>query len=836
MDLVKYLKPVKLQNSSLQGDKSANFTTEDLVFIDSLDDIEKMSKYKYIKKAHPTDYGILNHLFDNGPSYWLRSIAEQDPNRVDIIYWTGGLDYGDTLLDYISIVPRMHIDASKIISDKMHFPSMFQLSTVTYRKQTLHTIEFGEYPQSFVGADKNNELENLFSSGSLAATGKKYIGRVDSTKKIIYHDEYSYKGQKYVRVKTRTNSFSEMHLSNGITITSRQKFLWVKVEPIVWRILNWDRLPKKLNPKGTNQDDFIDARSDHAIHGSIPFHLTSSGDYYSLWQNSSIRGYLNGINVNNIKSNGNPMYGTDGGGDFTNKSFIREAFMDASQMKETNQSKITKKKTIQNSRKTPSRGYGITVQSAPLSIDDQIRFYINQGKPFMLHGASGVGKSRRIRDIDPDFTSIVLRNGMLPEEVLGKNIYPNSATTLGGTWVPPNWYTNLCEKCKKEPNKNHVLFIDEITNVKGTTQSLVYDLILNRSIGPNLGVLPDNVVVVSAGNSKDESEAAYNMPEPLFRRFDAHIYLPLNIKDWLEWGSRQRANDPTKNVIHPIVSAFVATYGKDVFYSNYDPEEPPKYTIDPRGWEQISDIIYDNNGVIAAELITNKVGEKIAQSFVGFAQNPPLTMEDILADNYDDSEISPLFDVQYTLALSLRHANFQQIEKVRDFIAEKLDEEILSAFDSIWVGNDNEKAIALDDIKRKKQANSKTQNPQPEPAKPQRQVRYKLTFDQFINDSSRLFGQDKTIGIEFKNSNDLSALNDAFTNSGHPSSQCKDLLLKSLAKEVMYSSQFPTGYCCLNDGRIAKASWTDIVYQFNEIDISKYVNTQKKANGASWTF
>lgn len=826
MNLVEYIKPVKLQNSNLQGDKSANFTTEDLIFIDSLEDVEKLPQH--VRKAEPTDYGISNTISCGGTYYWLRSLREKTKDLVDMVGGCGTLDYGYVSLTNISSVPRMHLDAYKIISSKAKKPSMFNFSTDAHKGNNSHTIEFGEYPQSFVGFDKTSELEKMFSSGLLVATGKKYFGRTDPAKNFIYHDEYTSQGQKYVRITNHPAIYANLKLNNGITIPAGQKVLWIKVEPIVWQILNWDRLPKRLNPTGTGEDDFIDVKTDRAILGAIPFHISDSSKFRNLWQNSTIRGFLNGINVNNIKQNGNPLCGTADGGDFTNKGFINEAFMDTSQKKETNQPKITTKKNIKNSRETPAKGYGVTVQFAPLSIDEQIKFYIDQGKSFMLHGASGVGKSRRIRDIDPDFTSIVLRNGMLPEEVLGKNIYPNSESTKGGTWVPPNWYTNLCEKCKKEPNKNHVLFIDEITNVKGTTQSLVYDLILNRSIGPNLGILPKNVVVVSAGNSKDESEASYNMPEPLFRRFEAHIYLPLNIESWLEWGSMPKATDPTKTIIHPIVSSFVATYGKDVFYSAYDPDNPPKYTIDPRGWEQISDIIYDNNGVIAAELIANKVGDKIAQAFISFAQYPPLTLEDILTDNYDDSEISIVFDAQYALALSLRHANFQQIEKVRNFIGEKLNGEILSAFDSIWVGDDNEKAIALDEIKRRKHNSTPTQSSQ----KSQQKSKYKLTFDQFLNESSRLFEDDKSVGIKFENLDELTTLVNAYHQTGHMSFDGVKLIKNYSHQNI----QIPTNYCFVSCGKIEKCSRVPVVYQLNEIDMSKYVDAQKEKKGGTWTF
>lgn len=168
---------------------------------------------------------------------------------------------------------------------------------------------------------------------------------------------------------------------------------------------------------------------------------------------------------------------------------------------------------------------------------------------------------------------------------------------------------------------------------------------LNNSIGPNVGKLPDNVVVVAAGNSKEESEAAYNMPEPLFRRFDGHIYLDLDIKQWIEWGSEVSQKGENRLKIHPLVANFVATYSHQVFYSSYDSEEPHKFAM-TTWWEQISDIIYDNKGG-AREFNENKVGKEIASSFIAFAKTPQISIEDVLDRNYE------AFDIPVSMMLNM---------------------------------------------------------------------------------------------------------------------------------------------------------------------------------------
>jgi len=140
----------------------------------------------------------------------------------------------------------------------------------------------------------------------------------------------------------------------------------------------------------------------------------------------------------------------------------------------------------------------------------------------------------------------------------------------------------------------------------------------------------------------------------------------------LEWGSKFDAKKQHLNV-HPLIANFVGTYGEKVFYTQYDPENPPKTAIDPRGWEQVSDIIYDNKGVLARELIQNKVGNEITASLIEFAQKAPITVQDVIAGNYTYSEIPTKFDAKYALALSLRYAKNDEVAIVRDFIQQRLN-------------------------------------------------------------------------------------------------------------------------------------------------------------------
>jgi hypothetical protein len=300
---------------------------------------------------------------------------------------------------------------------------------------------------------------------------------------------------------------------------------------------------------------------------------------------------------------------------------------------------------------------------------------------------------------------------VLPEDIVGKVIYPNGTVDLpdnerqfGGRWVAPDWYIELCRKCESEPDKKHVLFIDEITHARPTTQSLIFHIVLKKSISPSKGKLPDNAVVVLAGNSREESGAAYNMPEPLFRRMVAHIHLEPNVPEWLEWASDKSRRNPARLNIHPVVSSFVATYEDQAFFSSYDEEIPPKWAIDPRGWEQISDIIYKNDGVIQRELLENKMGQELTDSFFTYAKNPLLSLEEVLEivaeGECPPNRIPNSHDAKLALALGLRHANDKEVVLVRQFIGDNLGKEILAVFDPVWADKSEERALLIKSLQQ----------------------------------------------------------------------------------------------------------------------------------------
>lgn len=354
MDLRKFIEPTKLDNTDKNGNTgNTEFETEDMVYVDSVDeacdihenDISFTDGVDFDEDAgefcnfiFATDYAIMNNLntylkFKHKmcSNTWLRSapITGRDNNDIDYINEYGEIENCLVENNDAGICPALHLNLTNVMLAQNKSRDLFKISKISSEEiDDYHIIEFGEYPKTYVGNVKNKELERLYSFRKLTSTGKKYTGRINNNGKLITHPEFEYKGQKYVRVLTKVCGDDRSKYSDGTnTLKYNKTYMWTKVEPIVWIIRNWDELPKVINPNGSGKAKYIDIKTDEAIMSGIPFYPNIKDKNCNMWQNSTIRGYLNGINVNNIKTNGNTKFTAPNGGNFIGKNnFLTEAF------------------------------------------------------------------------------------------------------------------------------------------------------------------------------------------------------------------------------------------------------------------------------------------------------------------------------------------------------------------------------------------------------------------------------------------------------------------------------------------------------------------------------
>ena len=231
--------------------------------------------------------------------------------------------------------------------------------------------------------------------------------------------------------------------------------------------------------------------------------------------------------------------------------------------------------------------------------EDIVKGMIDSNVSVFLHGRSSEGKSARVKQIDPTCEIIYLRNAT-PDSLNGKSVYDQETDEMID--VKPTWLKNVEEKCSKEPDKNHIVFFDEITNALPSIQGIAFNIILDKEVNGKWK-LPENARIVAAGNEMADSLAANKLAEPLFNRF-AHVYIETNTNTWLKWA--------VENNIHPAIILFIEEKNGSALRTAFNGVLP---NADPRKWEMASKILYETNN---PEMLRSLIGEELTKEFIEF--------------------------------------------------------------------------------------------------------------------------------------------------------------------------------------------------------------------------
>ncbi|MGN0814959.1 MAG: ATP-binding protein [Candidatus Coproplasma sp.] len=229
----------------------------------------------------------------------------------------------------------------------------------------------------------------------------------------------------------------------------------------------------------------------------------------------------------------------------------------------------------------------------------------------MLWGPPGIGKSQLVSQLAVDLgrktgkrvdvtdVRLILFN---PVDLRG--IPTANADKTLAVWLKPK----IFDMDGSEGVLN-ILFLDEISAAPQSVQAAAYQITLDRAIGEHK--LPDNCLVIAAGNRVTDRSVAYKMPKALANRL-MHIEIVPDFGSWKEWAIRSGVNDK--------VIGFLS------FKQNYLCEED--MTADdlayptPRTWEMVSNILNNVNADMkfAYPLIAGLVGSGIASEFMAWTR------------------------------------------------------------------------------------------------------------------------------------------------------------------------------------------------------------------------
>ena len=525
------------------------------------------------------------------------------------------------------------------------------LNNARRNNQGVLEVECGEYPQYVVGGSLRKELEVNFSFNVLPTTGKTYttdsrLIQANSEKfRAREHVEYVYGGKKYIRFVGDSNSVAKT-LSDGSKVDIGVPY-WLEVSPITWYVDEKEGLlvSKSLLASGVR--------------------FCNNRRYKGNFKETEMYMFLNDYFAKDIIPSDD--YEVEEGLEASEKVSLESLTI----------STIIRGKYVEsNGEATQKR-----LDFREVSEEDIIRGMVEADIPVFLHGLSGDGKSSRVKQIDSESEEVHL-GSITMDMLIGKSYVDTDGETKQAM---PDWLRSLLRKCEEEPDRIHILFLDELTNALPSIQARVFNLVLEKKL-EYFGKLPDNVRIVAAGNEMQDSLAANPLAEPLFGRF-AHVYIKTTAETWLKWAR--------ENNIHPSIYAFISYKGDVALRSEYNGEKP---NADPRSWEMASKMLYATG---RPEMLRALIGEDLTREFVAFCRQRVITVEDVINGDYREEEIQGLNTAQrYATVVEISKVDEENIEVVREF-AKSLGGEYRALFDSIWTKDSEERLEIIAELKMK---------------------------------------------------------------------------------------------------------------------------------------
>ena len=220
--------------------------------------------------------------------------------------------------------------------------------------------------------------------------------------------------------------------------------------------------------------------------------------------------------------------------------------------------------------------------SVTLPPQEAFNFLLNVAtvRPVFMWGPPGIGKSALIKrfadEVGMECVSL-LGSQLAPEDLLGIPKIDGECSRF----FPP---ANIVRK------EAFVLFLDELNASSHEIQKAFYSLILEKRVGEYH--LPENTIVIGAGNRAQDGAIVKPMPSALINRM-VHIHLKADHRQWLSWAINEAS-------LHPWVIEYIQLR-VDHLWSAPPKHEEPFST--PRSWHMFSDALYSFGESISDEMI-----------------------------------------------------------------------------------------------------------------------------------------------------------------------------------------------------------------------------------------
>lgn len=269
-------------------------------------------------------------------------------------------------------------------------------------------------------------------------------------------------------------------------------------------------------------------------------------------------------------------------------------------------------------------------------------------RPIFLWGPPGIGKSEVVAEVTEELGGFMIDLRMAqmePTDIRGIPFFNRDLNKMD--WAPP---IDLPDQELASQYPLIVLFCDEMNSAPPAVQAAGYQLVLNRRVGKY--VLPDNVVIVAAGNRDSDKGVTYRMPMPLANRF-VHIEMRPDFASWQNWAV-------TKG-IHKDVVGYLSFSKQDLY--DFDSKSSSRAFATPRSWVFVSDLLKDEDtdADTLYNLVAGSVGDGLAVKFMAHRKIASKMPEpsDILSGKVKElqvKEVSAMYSLTISMCYELRDA------------------------------------------------------------------------------------------------------------------------------------------------------------------------------------
>lgn len=311
----------------------------------------------------------------------------------------------------------------------------------------------------------------------------------------------------------------------------------------------------------------------------------------------------------------------------------------------------------------------MTVDQMVLQLTKAYTAMVRNGTPFrrfpsvMLWGPPGVGKSQGVKQIARGIEaqtgkSVKIADVRLllfnPVDLRGIPT-ANEDKTLA-VWLKPKIF-----QMDDSADVVNILFLDEISAAPQSVQAAAYQITLDRTVGEH--TLPENCIVIAAGNRVTDRSVAYNMPKALANRL-CHMEIVGDHSGWHRWAVQAG--------IHSLVLGFLDQ--NPSLLMDFDAQSDSLAFPTPRSWEMVSNILTDVSDNIGQvfPMIAGCVGPAAAYALRNwselYAQVPQV--EEIFSGTAKEVPIRPelLFALSAEMAAFARtHHSPAQIHNAVDY-------------------------------------------------------------------------------------------------------------------------------------------------------------------------